>query len=115
MDDRDLRLLEYTAIRHETSIDYKVWQEFISEGVFPQYYFPNLKDLDELNNSFTICTLSERTQVLTDDAIKNFVFQTEPKVTYTVSDTPSEIAEYTVTLSDGSTTKTSNTLVHIYN
>lgn len=71
MDDWDLRLLEYTAIRHETSIDYKVWQEFISGGVFPQNYFPNLKDLDELNNSFTKCTLSERTQVLTDDAIRN--------------------------------------------
>lgn len=41
----------------------------------------------------------------TDDAIKNHVFKEEPTVSYSVSDKPSELAGYTVTLSDGATSK----------
>ena len=72
MEDSVLRLLEHTAIRYSTGMDYKVWRELESTGEFCNR-LPVLSDLELIRKSGSFNGLSERSRILTDDAVSSSV------------------------------------------
>lgn len=71
MDEWVLRLLEHSAIRYETAMDYKAWQELVSSGAAERLSFPDLKDLMKINSSGDRYALSGRTKALVADSVKD--------------------------------------------
>ena len=70
MEDSVLRLLEHTAIRYSTGMDYKVWRELECTGEFCNR-LPVLSDLELIRKSGSFNGLSERSRILTDDAVSS--------------------------------------------
>ncbi len=70
MTEWDLRLLEHTAIRNVTRIDYKVWQDLKQHGVMKENSFPDMRDITYLSDNADEFMLSGRTMELLDDAVK---------------------------------------------
>ena len=68
MSERDLALLEYVAIRNETKVDYKVWEELNNIGAIGFHDFPDIADLKRISEEY-YTRLSGRTSLLIDDAV----------------------------------------------
>ena len=68
MSERDLALLEYVAIRNETKVDYKVWEELNNIGAIGFHDFPDIADLKRISEEY-YTRLSGRTSLLVDDAV----------------------------------------------
>ncbi len=71
MEEWDLRLLEHTAIRMETKVDYKVWQELLLNKAMEESRFPGINDLIKISKDADDYLLSARSRELIDDAIRN--------------------------------------------
>lgn len=71
MDEWVLRLLEHSAIRYETDMDYRVWQELENSDAVKKQSFPDLKDLMMITECADKFVLSGRTKALVADAVKN--------------------------------------------
>ena len=71
MDELDLKLLEHTAIRNVTKMDYKVWKELIVDKAIGECDFPDLKDLRKISKVADMYQLTDRSRTLINDALKS--------------------------------------------
>lgn len=69
MDGLELRLLEHTAIRYETKMDYKVWRELESLGLIFKKDYPVISDLERIYKNRKTAMISDRSVTLIHDAL----------------------------------------------
>ncbi len=70
MEESDIRLLEHTAIRYVTKMDYKVWKELELKGFIFKKDYPVLSELRRILKDMNSNVLSERSLTLISDAVK---------------------------------------------
>ena len=66
-----LRLLEHTAVRYETTVDYKVWRELIDKRMIGEFEFPGVNRLKILTSGEGSLQLSERSLVRIGEAVRS--------------------------------------------
>ena len=69
MDERDLRLLEHTAIRYETPLDYRALRELESAGLIVEGSYPVIDDIVRLKKDADVNGLSDRTRFKLSEVI----------------------------------------------
>ena len=69
MDALDLRLLEHTAIRNVTQMDYRVWAELRDTKAIGVNEMPNIEDLKRISKETDKYLLSGRARSLIEDAV----------------------------------------------
>ena len=69
MEEWDVRLLEHTAIRNETSMDFRVWNELERAGFINHFEFPVISDLRRIREDVNAQMLTDRTLALISDAV----------------------------------------------
>ena len=70
MEESDIRLLEHTAIRYVTKMDYKVWKELELKGFIFKKDYPVLCELRRILKDMNSNVLFERSLTLISDAVK---------------------------------------------
>ena len=69
MEERDLRLLEHTAIRYETPLDYRALREMESSGLIYEDSYPVIDDIVRLKKDAGRYGLSDRTKFKLSEVI----------------------------------------------